>query len=417
MELIIIFSDNINMVYFPVIDIDKSCKTAFGELLVAQNTTLLHLHFDYNLNSEHVVTSVVNTGTVTQTSNAALLQTGTTTSSSGKLLSKRYASYSPGMGIDCRFTARWNIASTAGGFSIVGLGDADSVASIKPRDGYFIGFDFQTTATSNFHVFRYQDNNQTSINQTSFNGDKLDGTGKTGINIAVSSSSNRLNVFRIVFQWLSAGSIQFQIEDPNTGLFVTFHEIQYANSSSTVSSNNPSFRFYAITSNLLLAQNCLINIPCATIMMQGKEWLTTGLLFSRSNSKTLTTETNIITIRNKTTYQARTNRTVVKIKTLSFSSDGTKGFIFRGYINTTLGGVPSYTDISTNTSVCDFDTAGTTVTGGRQVCAFAISKTDNNAIDIDNLDLYIYPGDIFTFSAVTASSGDAFVSLTWIEDS
>lgn len=402
------------MTFFPIVDIDKNCKTAFGELLTAQTTTLVHLHFDYNINTEITLTSTQNTGTVTQNTNTALLQTGTTTSSYAHIRSKRYASYSPGIGIDCRFTARF--ASTVGssGYTIIGIGDSDTLSTVKPRDGYFIGYDFQTTASSNFYVFRYQDGNQTSINQTAFSLDKLDGTGPTGINML--TSLTRINVFRICFQWLSAGCIRFEIENPNTGLFEIFHEIQYANTSSTVSANNPSFRFFATTSNFLTAVNQTLTIPCATIMMQGNNWLTSGLTFSRSNSKNISTETNILTIRNKTTYASKVNRTVVKIKSISFASDGTKGFIFRCYLNTTLGGVPTYTDNSTNTSCIDYDTAGTTITGGRQLLSFAISKADNNSIDVDNKYIYIYPGDIFTLSAQTATAGDAFASVVWSED-
>lgn len=401
------------MTYFPIIDISKNCKTAFGEILTASNTTLVHLHFDYNINSEHVLTSVQGSGSVTQSNNTCLLQTGASSSSNAHIRSKRYSSYTPGIGIDFRFTCRIDAIAANSGYSIIGIGDSDTPLGSKPKDGYFVGYDFQTTASSNFHVFRYQNGNQTSINQNNFNVDKLDGTGPTGIII---NTGININVFRIYYQWLSAGNISFQIENPSTGLFETFHEIQYANAFSSVSTYNPSFRIFAITSNFLTAANYTMNIPCATVLMQGGEWLTNGVVFSRSNTKNISTETNILTIRNKTSYQSKTNRTIVKIKSLSFSSDGTKGFIFRGYINTTLGGVPAYTDISTNTSVCDVDTAATTVSGGRQVVSFSISKTDNSNIEVDNLYIYIYPGDTFTMTAQSSSVGDAFASIIFSED-
>jgi len=81
----------------------------------------------------------------------------------------------------------------------------------------------------------------------------------------------------------------------------------------------------------------------------------------------VTTEVAVFTIRNKSTYASKTNYIDILIESVSASieSSGANNLgSIRLVRNATLGGTPSYTDINTNNSVVDYDTAGTTVTGG-----------------------------------------------------
>jgi len=402
------------MVYFPVIDFNRDNKGAFGELMVCQNKTLLHHHFDYNINGEINQTFIQNTGTVTQDSNTALLQTGTTLSSVAHLRSRRIAAYSPGVGLEVRFTCSFNAASVNDGYTLIGIGNSDSISTFAPRDGYFIGYNKVVTSSTNFHVFRYIDNSIAFVNQTNFNIDKLDGTGPSGINLT--TTFGKIHVWRIMFQWLSAGNIYYQIENPNTGTFMTFHVIQYASANALPSTYNPSFKFFATTFNFNAASNMILRVPCAMIAMNGDEWLTQGLVWARQGLKTLVggIGLNIITIRNKTTYASKNNRSVVKIKRISFASDGTKLYIFQCIVNATLTGA-SFADNNTNSSCVDYDFAAT-YSGGRQVASFTIGKADNSEIDMDNLNIYIYPGETFTLSGYSSSNGDAYGTIIWSED-
>jgi hypothetical protein len=86
--------------------------------------------------------------------------------------------------------------------------------------------------------------------------------------------------------------------------------------------------------------------------------------------------------------------------------------------NTTLGGTPAYTNISTNDSIVEYDTAGTTITGGVIFFSFNMGKEDTRIIDIENLKEFIEANETIT---VAANSGggtnpDVFASINWIED-
>ena len=145
----------------------------------------------------------------------------------------------------------------------------------------------------------------------------------------------------------------------------------------------------------------------------------TGLIRSQPNRKTgvTTTLTNIITIRNKSTYASVQNRSNLTLLELSAEADGTKGVDVYVILGATLGGTPSYTDIDTTNSPVDYDVAGTTVTGGRTIKVFALSKIESRDIDISTLDIEVFAGETITIAAKTSgATSDIFGAVTWRED-
>jgi hypothetical protein len=134
------------------------------------------------------------------------------------------------------------------------------------------------------------------------------------------------------------------------------------------------------------------------------------------NTKTgVSTETNILTIRNKATYQTVPNRVIVQPDFITMAVDGTKNATIRVYVNASLGGTPSYTDVRTNNSVVDYDTAGTTVSGGVLVATFALDKTGSLSQPFKEFNFMLMPGQTMTFSAASTANTDATVSVAWAE--
>lgn len=90
--------------------------------------------------------------------------------------------------------------------------------------------------------------------------------------------------------------------------------------------------------------------------------------------------------------------------------------LFKLVLDATLGGAPSYTDISTPTSCVSYDVAGTTVTGGRVICGFYLNGNTQSQIDLNTISFTLDNLDTLTISAT--SSGAAIVastSITWSE--
>lgn len=85
-------------------------------------------------------------------------------------------------------------------------------------------------------------------------------------------------------------------------------------------------------------------------------------------------------------------------------------------IDTTLGGAPVYTDISTDTSVIAVDTDGTILAGGITILKFAFNGPRSTQVPMQDLDIQINPGEIFTFSAKSTSvTTDVSIAVSWKE--
>lgn len=84
------------------------------------------------------------------------------------------------------------------------------------------------------------------IPSSSFNIDKLDGSGPSGMTF----DPQKGNVFQIEFQYLGFGNSIFSIEDPETGHLVPFHNIKNANSRTTPVLKNPNLFVLATSANI-----------------------------------------------------------------------------------------------------------------------------------------------------------------------
>jgi hypothetical protein len=86
----------------------------------------------------------------------------------------------------------------------------------------------------------------TFVSQSSFNIDKLNGNGPSGMTL----DQTKGNVYEINFQYLGFGNSTFNIEDPETGKFTTFHNIKNANSRTTAVLKNPNVSVLATSANI-----------------------------------------------------------------------------------------------------------------------------------------------------------------------
>ncbi len=370
--------------------------TAFGEQSVAQIYPKVLVHFPYNLNTDIVSTQITGSGSVTHNNHLALIQSGAATSSTGKLMTIGVLEYNPGMGALARFTAIFSEGVT-GNTQVAGIGD--------DNDGFFFGYN-----GPEFGILHRAGGVETWIPQRQWNGNRMLGDEK----ILQTLDPQKGNVYQIRYQWLGFGAIEFSIEDNLGGLYIV-HTIRYANKNLNVSVNNPTFNFFSKSSNTTNNTNIVIKIASIGLYIEGENTNTGETRNCILNTKTITTETNILTIRNKATYQSVPNKVIIQPDFLTLSADGTKNVIIKVYLNTTLGGTPSYTDIRTNNSVVDYDTAGTTITGGILLAAFALNKTGSLSQSFREFNFYLYPGSWMTFSAQSSASNEVTTAISWSE--
>lgn len=385
------FANSINSVF--------SNLDAFGNLATTTITPKIQLQFPYVLNTDNINTSLTGSGTVTQVAPFAIASTTAAINSSARLSSKASLHYRTGQGGLCLFTAIFT-AGVANSAQEVGLGD-DIHGFFFGYSGATFGINRRTLSVDNF------------IPQSSWNKDKMDGTGPSGVTL----DPTKGNVYKIQYQWLGFGAINFFIESQFTGKFVLVHQIQYANQNTDTSVRNPSMPVTFKASNTTNNTNIVVKVPSISAFVEGQT-VDIGLINSINNRKTgVTTETNLLTIRSNATFGGLINRKFVKPLFLSISNTSTADALFRVVLNATLGGSPTFTDISTGTSVVSYDVAGTTVTGGRLISSFYVNGNTQSQIDVTNIPFVLNNLDTLTISATSLGAGIiASTAINWSEE-
>ena len=372
--------------------------TAFGDLDVATPTPKIQLQFPYNINTLETVRATTGSGTVSFLQPFAVCSTTGATSSTASLSSKRNLHYATGQGGLCLLTAVFT-AGVAGSTQWAGLANT--------LDALWFGYNGAT-----FGINRRYNGSNNFVAQSSWNGDVMDGTGPSGMTL----DPTKGNVYKIQYQWLGFGNIQFYIENPSTGAFQLVHTIRYANSSTATSLLNPAMQINIQANNTSNNTNISIRSPSMSAFVQGT-LISTGNNFSYANSKSIgTSPVSIFGLRNNATFNGITNYKSIFITGMSFTN-GNQISVIQLILNGTIGGAPVYTNISSTTSVASFDTAGTSVTGGTTIITFYRDTVSSFAFDLTDLNLYLEAGDVLSVVAnnVAGFSQTLYASLNWIE--
>lgn len=251
---------------------------------------------------------------------------------------------------------------------------------------------------------------ETIITQSSWNKDKCDGTGPSGITCDFTKG----NVFEIRYQWLGFGSIEFGIENPSTGLFTLVHRIEYANANTIPSVDNPTLPLYASVHNVSNNSDIVLKIGSMAGFTEGRDALK-GLPHSLTVEKAgvTATETPIMTIHAHDIYQGTINRVRGRFTLGSVSIDGNKPGIVRLTLNPTLVG-SSFSPLNSNTSVMHIDTSATSLSGGTLIFAEGIPKAGSTSIDLDKLGIDLVAPDFLTLSIqATGANIDTVSTLNW----
>jgi len=267
----------------------------------------------------------------------------------------------------------------------------------------------------------------TFIPQSTWNGDKLDGSGSSGITI----DPTKLNIYQISFGYLGTDSIVFRAKlsptNGNNPTWITFHTIRFPNTLNTTSFGNPSFPFTIAAYSAGSTTNLTINSGSFAGFIEGNKFLHGGR-FSYFNSLTTVGATNfqaLMTIMNARYYKGRTNQAVINLLSTSGALKHTSPCIFYLIKNGTLAGNPNFQQL-TNDSCSLWDTAATTVsyTDGYQLL-WTGHLGDTGELDhhfgngsYNAEELTLQPGEWITLAARAATGTPSYVtgSLNTRED-
>jgi len=257
--------------------------------------------------------------------------------------------------------------------------------------------------------------------QSSFNIDKLDGTGPSGVII----DPTKLNVYQINFRWLGVGEIRYAMEDPNNGDMIFFHHEHYTNRHTTPHLDNPSLKLGYVAASLGgTGTNVIVT---GASMMGGIEGNINTTSFPLAASNTRTTLNNsgtyyhLLSLHNRLILNNKINAREIILKSISTAANSSAStpvkFII--YKNPALDDPFVWNHVDDTWSAASISTTASSLNPASLVSIYEILVSPGAATTIDLTELRITIPANTHISVVVVGSGvisQADVTLNWVED-
>jgi hypothetical protein len=384
--------------------------TAFGEMLTAHLLPKFQYTFPYAYVSTELFNTSVSGGSVAVdgTDGTLTVSSSAVAGSTAEFETITSLFYRAGMGALGRFTTIFESGneSNSDGTAYVGLLDVD--------DGFAVGY--QNGVFGFLHRRRTSD---TFVHMTSWNVDRLDGSGgsfnKSGMTIDLTKG----NVWAIAFQYLGFGDCILSVEDPETGNYMPVHILKYANANTETSLGIPSLPFRVEVDNNTSALDVVVKVgSCAGFVQGQSEGLGENFAVTEIGATFGTTETPLLAIRAKSTYQTKTNRIRSLLRVVSCAINGTKPAIVRIYKHATIT-AGTWSDVDANESGMEVNTTMTGFTGGRKISALSLSGSTGDSRDFHDDQITVYKDETILVTAEAFSGGsgiEATSTIEWLEE-
>lgn len=334
---------------------------AFGRLRVSEPYTLFDSQNRYQADPQFS-SSTATGGTATHVANTASVDMAVTTSSGSEVVrqSKRVFAYQPGKSL----------------LVLATFVMATPITNLRQRVGYFNannGIFFQVANTTKSFIIRTFTGGSASdarkIDQADWNGDKLDGTGPSGITLDVTKTQ----IFFTDMEWLGVGTVRvgFVIN----GDYIVCHTFQNANVGTNVYMQTALLPVrYEITNTGATAGASTMKQICSTVISEGGYSEVSRPYVARNTTKTNvgTSLEPIVSIRLNSSYLGA----IVIPNSIAFYPEDTGYYTVALIKNATLTGA----------------TFGSTLAGGQ--------------VDVDTgaTAMTFAEGDIISMSYVNASN-------------
>ena len=281
-----------------------------------------------------------------------------------------------------------------------------AVAQLPDFGGGSFTFSSATAAGAWVQIAAGTLSTETWVNQADWNGESIVIDPQKG------------NVYQVQMQYLGYGGIFFWIKNPLTSRFALVHTINYESTSVIPSVGNPIFRVGWACRNTGNTSDIQVKGASAGIFTEGMikyDGRPRGLC--RENLSVGTVLENVLTVRNRLTFNDEANRAEIIPLLLSLSTDSTKTAVFEIIINPIVTGALIFQRYNIN-SLMEFADDTVLITGGDVIACFDVSASGALLVDISKIIEDMLPGEQYCICA-KVSSGSASemdVALTWKED-
>jgi hypothetical protein len=384
---------------------------AFGRLRVSQPYTLFDSQNRYAIDNQFS-TSTSGSGAATHLSNESSVSMAVSTTSGDEVVRQtfRVFPYQPGKSLLLLATFKMDTAKTNLRQRVGYFNTANGVFLEQGANG--ITFVLRTSTSGSVSDARY-------VAKANWNGDKLDGTGASGITLDLTKTQ----ILFMDFEWLGVGSVRcgFVIN----GEFIVAHTFHNANTQTSVYMTTAVLPIrYEITNTGTVASSSTMKQICSSLMSEGGYEATSIEHSARMVSTTTgtyltTTFKPLVSIRMASTALGA----VVLPYNLNFLPTTSDNYELALFKNTTLT-TPTWTAVSSDANV-EQDLASTSMSGGTLVYSeFTTGKSGRVPLATGsgyNWDLQLGTSltgvsDIYTLAARTlASTGGGIGSLSFYD--
>jgi len=390
---------------------------AFGRVRVSEPYTLFDSQNRYAADNQFEV-STTGTGTSSFLSNEATVQLEVTGAGVGSVIRQTYRSfpYQPGKGLLILTTF---------------VMDSSTSANLTQQVGYYNtqnGVFFKRTGSTNSFVLRSNStptpgtpSDTRIVNQSSWNGDKLDGTGDSGFTL----DTTKAQILWMDFEWLGVGSVRcgFIID----GQYIVCHTFTNANEIASVYMTTAILpvRYEIVTTTAAVAAS--MKTICCSVVSEGGFEQTSIDHVARRTTVLGTIGTTFLPVVSIRLASGRTGAVVIpnRVQILPTTSQNYEIALVK---NPTLTGATWASTVPSNSNV-EFDVAATAMTGGTIAQTnFLASNTaggtgSTSFANAYNFDLQLGAtiagvSDIYTVGIRTvsgATTGDAVGSLSFFD--
>lgn len=352
------------------------------------------LDFTYNMDPNKIKISTIGTG-------QSILSDGSITISAG-----------PTTGSLCTLKCAPNFNSRCGKRGVIQCG-ALIQSDSSPNSPQYIGIGDETNGyffgtNSNFVILYRSNSIDLTTPQSSWNGDKMDGSGPSGVTINFQSG----NMFQISYPLVGFGNVYFHIMSPLTGEYILVHTIYYLNiNNGSPLIRNPNIGFFVTSSNGDNDNNSIIINSMAQYIEESKLSLFNSL-YSYNSNKIINTNVSLLNIYNNSVFNGINNTACIKLQSLSIYALN-EVVTLNIFLNASIDS-PSYSQVNLY-SIISTDTFGSNVSGGTLIYS-TICLSSN--IDLINSNIIMKSGDTLSFivSTISGNSTTCNMAINWIEN-
>ena len=327
---------------------DTGSLDAFSRLRVSSTETLFSVQSQYNTSPIEMEAGATGTGVAPLWNSSTRMVAISATAGSGTSYyqSYQYSPYEPGRS---QFIAITGVIGTGVAGAVVDYGYGDSLNGVFLRQNGTTLQVVQRSSTSGSVV-------ETVVNQSSWNLDKMDGSGSSALTFDVTKAF----ILIIDLQFLGMGRVRFGFDI--NGVIYYFHQFLNANNLTVPYMQSATLPLSVTLTATTTSTTKTCYFKCATIQSEGGALTSYGNDFCTPEGTVTAASgarTHLISVRPKTTFGGVPNRSLFLLNNLDLTVTGTVPVNYELVVGAAFTVNPTWADINTVNSSFEYGIGGT----------------------------------------------------------